>query len=91
MATQNIEIAKGDWQDIITEGSLTLVDGTAYTITVLANGTSQVCLADTKPADDFEGHPTNARTSFIFTYHTGDVIWIKLQEIAADTAIVVLT
>ena len=91
MATQNIEIAKGDWQDIITEGSLTLTDGTAYTITVLAHGTSQVCLADTKPDDDFEGHPIDARTNFIFTYHTGDVIWIKLQDVAANTATVVLT
>ena len=91
MTTENIEIQKGDWQDVITLGSLTLTDGTAYTITVLANGTSQVCLADTKPADDFEGHPTNARTNFIFTYHTGDVIWVKLNEISAETAIVVLT
>ena len=91
MATENIEIQKGDWQDVITLGGLTLTDGTAYTVTVLANGTSQVCLADAKPGDDFEGHPADARTNFIFTYHTGDVIWVKLNEISAETAIVVLT
>lgn len=91
MATENIEIAKGDWVDIITEGSLTLTDSQYYTINVYANGESQIAIADTKPSDDFIGHPTTARINFGFTYKTGDVIWVKLNELAADTAIVVLT
>ena len=91
MATVNIEIQKGDWQDLITEGSLSLEDGTNYTVTVLANGESEVCIADTKPADDFVGHPTNAKINFNFTYHTDDVIWVRLNPMAADTAIVVFS
>ncbi|MBQ2175411.1 MAG: hypothetical protein II453_10190 [Alphaproteobacteria bacterium] len=91
MATENIEIAKGDWVDIITEGSLTLTDSQYYTINVYANGESQIAIADTKPSDGFIGHPTTARINFGFTYKTGDVIWVKLNELAADTAIVVLT
>lgn len=91
MATENIEIAKGDWQDIITEGSLTLTNGQYYTITVYANGESQVAISDTKPADGFMGHPTNAKINFGFTYKSGDVVWVKLNELAADTAIVILT
>ena len=91
MATQNIEIQKGDWQDIITLGSLTLTDSNTYTITVLANGESEVCIADSKPIDGFKGHPTNAKINFNFTYKTDDVIWVKLNPIAADSAIVVLS
>jgi len=91
MATQNIEIQKGDWQDIITLGSLTLTDGNTYCINVKANGESNVAIANSKPSDDFVGHPTTAKINFNFTYHTGDVVWIKLNEIAADTAIVVLS
>ena len=91
MATQNIEIEKGDWQDIITIGSLELTNNQLYTMNVKANGESQVAIADSKPADDFEGHPTNAKINFNFEYKSGDVIWVKLNEIAADTAIVVLT
>ena len=91
MATENITIEKGDWQDIITLGSLTLTDGNYYSICVKANGESQVCLADTKPGENFEGHPTTAKINFGFTYKTGDVIWVKLNEIAADTAIVVFS
>lgn len=91
MATQNIEIQKGDWQDIITEGDLTLTDGSTYTMTVLANGESQIAISDTKPTDGFVGHPTSAKINFGFTYKTGDVIWVKLNELAADTAIVVIS
>lgn len=91
MATQNIEIQKGDWQDVITLGGLTLVDGQLYTINVHANGESQVAIADTKPADDFIGHPTSSTINFGFTYKTGNIIWVKLNELAADTAIVILT
>lgn len=91
MATENIEIQKGDWQDVITLGSLTLTNGNYYTINVQANGESEVAIADSKPADDFVGHPTNAKINFGFTYKTGDIIWVKLNEMAAETAIVVLT
>lgn len=91
MATENIEIQKGDWQDVLTLGSLTLTEGDYYTINVYANGESQVAIADTKPSDEFRGHPTSAKINFGFTYKSGDVIWVKLNELAADTAIVVLT
>lgn len=91
MATENIEIAKGDWVDIISTGSLTLTNGNVYTINVQANGESQIAIAGSKPAAGFVGHPTNARINFGFTFHTGDKIWVKLSELAADTAIVVLT
>lgn len=91
MATVNIEVQKGDWQDIITLGSLSLTDGDYYTVTVLANGESEVCIADSKPADDFVGHPTNAKINFGFTYKTDDIIWVRLNPIAADTAIVVFS
>ena len=91
METQNIEIQKGDWQDIITLGSLTLTDGDYYTISVIANGESEVCIASTKPADGFKGHPTNAKINFGFYYKTDDVVWIKLNPMAADTAIVVIS
>lgn len=91
MATQNIEIQKGDWQDVITLGSLTLTEGNYYTINIYANGESQVAIADIKPADDFIGHPTSSIINFGFTYKSGDIIWVKLNELAADTAIVVLT
>ena len=91
MATQNIEIQKGDWQDVITLGSLTLTDGQLYTINIHANGENQVAIASTKPTDDFVGHPTSSTINFGFTYISGNVIWVKLNELAADTAIVVLT
>lgn len=91
MATENIEIQKGDWQDIITLSSLTLTEGDYYTINVYANGESQVVIADTKPADNFRGHPTSSTINFGFTYKSGDVIWVKLNELAADTAIVVIS
>lgn len=91
MTTVNIEIEKGDWQDINTLGSLSLTDGNTYCINVNANGESQVAIVDSKPNDDFVGHPTTAKINFNFTYHTGDTIWVKLNEIAADTAIVVLS
>lgn len=91
MTTENIEIAKGDWEDIISEGSLTLTNGQLYCINVKANGDSQIAIASSKPVAGFEGHPTTAKINFNFTFHTGDKIWVKLSELAADTAIVVLT
>ena len=91
MATSNVTIDNDGWQDIITKGSLTLTDGDVYTITVLANGESEVCIADSKPADDFKGHPVKANINFGFTYHTGDAIWVRLNAMAADEATVVIS
>lgn len=91
MATQNIEIEKGEWQNIITLGELTLTNGQTYKISVLANGESQICIADNKPEDSFVGHPLDSKSIFEYTYATDDVIWIKLNSMASAKAIVVLT
>ena len=45
MATQNVEIFKGDWQDVITLGSLTLEENKPYTISITGSNYSQVCIA----------------------------------------------
>lgn len=89
MTTQNTEIDKGDWQNITT--GLTLENGQTYKISVLANGESEICIADTKPVASFKGHPLSAKTIFEYTYATSDIIWIRLSSIASDTAIVVIT
>ncbi len=91
MATQNVTIDNDGWQDLITEGSLSLTNGEVYTITVLANGESEVCIADTKPEDGFKGHPVKANINFGFTYHTSDVIWVRLSAMVGDEAIVVIS
>lgn len=91
MATVNIEIENGEWQDIITLGELTLTNGQTYKISVSANGESQICIADNKPEDSFVGHPLDSKSIFEYTYATDDVIWVKLNSIASAKAIVVLT
>lgn len=91
MTTVNITVEKGDWQNIISLGSLELTEGNSYTLTVLANGESEVCIADTKPNDTFKGHPTNAKTNFTFGYKAGDIVWVRLNAIAGDTGIVVFS
>lgn len=51
MATQNIEIQKGDWQDVITLGSLTLEENKTYTIGIRGSKYSEVYIGDNTPED----------------------------------------
>lgn len=90
METQNVEIFKGDWQDVITLGSLTLEENKTYTVSITGSNYSQVCIASTKPASDFIGHPVAEETSFNFTYE-GDSIWVKLSPLSATKATVVIS
>ena len=89
MATQNITITEGGWQDLITLGSLTLTQGDTYTITIYSNGQSEVCIADSKPEDTFRGHGI-LEEAFSFIY-TGDKIWVKLSKLRPNVATVVFS
>lgn len=90
MATQNIEITKGGWQNLITLGGLTLTQGNTYTVTVRGNGTNQVCVADSKPEETFLGHPVSQDVNFSFTYN-GEDIWVKLSPNRANISTVVIS
>ena len=90
MATQNIEITEGGWQDLTTLGELTLTENQQYTLAIYSNGLNEVCIADSKPADDFKGHPVNNGENFGFTY-TGEDIWVKLSKLRPNIATVVIS
>lgn len=91
MATQNIQITEGGWQDLITLGNLSLSDGDYHTITFLSNGENQVCLSASEPEETLKGHPVQNSVNFGFTYHTGDKIWVKLSNLRPNTAKVVFS
>lgn len=90
MATKNIEIEKGDWQDLITLGELTLEANKPYAISIIGSKYSEVCLDNSEPADDTKGHPIVEGTNLTFVYDN-EKIWIKLGETDSQTAIVVIS
>lgn len=90
MATANVTVEKGSWQDVLTLGSLTLTQNQSYSISVLASGVNEVCISDTLPDESLEGHPVTKKDNFGFTY-TGEGIWIRLNPMAESTAIVVIS
>ena len=91
MATQNITIENGGWQDLITLGSLSLTNSQSYAIAIFDADDNEVCLADSKPDTSFRGNPLRERQNFTFTYTTGDKIWVKLGAVRLGAATVVLT
>ena len=76
MATQNITVTESGWQDLETLGSLSLTSGNTYTITACGGGIYEVALADSMPAEDFQGHPVQTGTNFNFVYNN-EKIWVK--------------
>ena len=90
MATQNVVVEKGGWQDVLTIGSLTLTENDAYTISVKASGENEVCISDTTPYESLEGHPVTRKDNFTFTYK-GEGIWVRLNPMAETTAKVVIS
>ena len=90
MATVNVTIEKGGWQDVIALGSLSLTENQVYTISVLASGVSEVCTASSKPENTFRGHEATEKDNFAFTYKN-EKIWVKLSPVAESTAIVVIS
>ena len=90
MATQNIEITQGGWQDLETLGGLTLTNGNNYTLTILSNGMNEVCISDTTPSATFKGHPVDNSENFGFTY-SGEKIWVKLSTLRPNVAYVVFS
>lgn len=77
MATQNITIENGGWQDLITLGSLSLTNDENYTVAIRGTFGGEVCIASSKPADGFFGHTVKSDENFGFKYVTGDKIWVK--------------
>ena len=90
MATKNIQITEGGWQDLITLGSLSLSNGTTYSVAIRGNGTSEVVLASSKPDNSFMGHPVSADVNFSFTY-AGEKIWVKLSPVRSSVTTVVFS
>ena len=90
MATVNVTVSKGGWQDVLTLGSLTLTENDYYTISVLASGVNDVCISDTTPDESLRGHELTRKDNFGFTYK-GEGIWVRLNPMAEDSAEVVIS
>ncbi len=90
MATKDITVTKGSWNDLVTLGSLSLTQGDTYTLSVLASGISEVCIADSAPENTFRGHELLEHHGFTFTYNN-EKIWVKLNPLAEDTALAVIS
>ena len=90
MATVNIDLTESGWQDILTIGETELTNGNTYTLTILGNGTSDVCISDSTPDETLKGHPVNAYENFTFTY-SGEKIWVKLSRVRPNISTVVLS
>ncbi len=83
MATVEVEITQGGWQDLITLGSLSLTENEYYTLTILSNGTSHVAIGDSEP--EVTGHPVKEDENFGFTYK-GEKVWVKLSNLRPNVA-----
>lgn len=90
MATENITVTAGGWQNLSTLGSLTLTENQYYTVTIYCPGENEVCLATTEPETTFKGHKALDGENFGFTY-TGEDIWVKLSRVRPNTVTVVIS
>lgn len=90
MTTQNIEIQKGNWQDVITLGSLTLEQDKTYTIGIRGSKYGEVYIGDDTPENTAKGHLVFEETNFNFIY-TGEKIWCKLGITNSQTATIVIS
>lgn len=91
MATVNVLISQGGWQDLITLGSLSLTNNQPYSIAFYESDDNEVAIADSKPDDSLRGNPVRERQNFTFTYTTGAKIWVKAGAVRLGPALVALT
>ena len=91
MATVNVVIENGGWQDLETLGSLTLENGKTYSVAFYHSDDNEVAIADSQPSESLRGNPVRERQNFNFTYTSGDKIWVKVGAVRLGSVLVVLT